>query len=234
MFFILWRHCSGQNGLVTSNMAPAHPHATGVAVYPALLSLFDTNPYDLGLQSQKKNGHLISLWRPLLVLGYHLVSRLCYVDQVNSNNHFPEMHVPVFLASLNSREMNEAYLFLGPLRTLFYSLVCWCSLYWKPQRRFPMCWWLPPLLQLCHHSSVLCRSILGIHCPGNFHHSFILRPGRQKHRPSCYIQLKSRIYRKIEIMSEIKKEKRTRESSNHDKWGLRFNHLFVYVRTLFS
>ena len=89
-------------------MALAHPHATGVAVYPALLSLFDTNPYDLGLQSQKKSGHLISLWRPLLILGYHLVSN---VDQVNSNNHFSEMHVPVFLASLNSREMNEAYLF---------------------------------------------------------------------------------------------------------------------------
>ena len=35
--FILWPHCSCPNGLVTSNMAPAHPHATSVAVYPALL-----------------------------------------------------------------------------------------------------------------------------------------------------------------------------------------------------
>ena len=29
-------HCSCPNGLVTSNMAPAHPHATSVAVYTAL------------------------------------------------------------------------------------------------------------------------------------------------------------------------------------------------------
>ena len=31
-----WPHCSCPNGLVTSNMAPAYPHATSVAVYPAL------------------------------------------------------------------------------------------------------------------------------------------------------------------------------------------------------
>ena len=37
MFFILWPHCSCPNGLVTSKMAPAHQHATVVAVYPALL-----------------------------------------------------------------------------------------------------------------------------------------------------------------------------------------------------
>ena len=37
MIFILGPYCSGPNGLVTSNMAPAHPHATLVAVYPALL-----------------------------------------------------------------------------------------------------------------------------------------------------------------------------------------------------
>ena len=36
MNFIFWPHCSCPNDLVTSNMAPAHPHATGVAVYPAL------------------------------------------------------------------------------------------------------------------------------------------------------------------------------------------------------
>ena len=34
LFF--WPHCSCPDGLVTSNMAPAHPHATSVAVYPAL------------------------------------------------------------------------------------------------------------------------------------------------------------------------------------------------------
>ena len=32
----LWPHCSCPNDQVTSNMSPAHPHATGVAVYPAL------------------------------------------------------------------------------------------------------------------------------------------------------------------------------------------------------
>ena len=37
MILFLWPHCSCPNGLVTSNMAPAHPHATSVAVYPALL-----------------------------------------------------------------------------------------------------------------------------------------------------------------------------------------------------
>ena len=36
MIFILWPYCSCPIGLVTSNMAPAHPHATWVAVYPAL------------------------------------------------------------------------------------------------------------------------------------------------------------------------------------------------------
>ena len=34
-----WPHCSCPKGLVTSIMAPAHPHATGVAVYPALSKL---------------------------------------------------------------------------------------------------------------------------------------------------------------------------------------------------
>ena len=35
----LWPHSSCQNNQVTSNMAPAHPHVTGVAVYPALFFL---------------------------------------------------------------------------------------------------------------------------------------------------------------------------------------------------
>ena len=35
----LWPHCPCQNDQVSSNTAPAHPHATGVAVYPALLYL---------------------------------------------------------------------------------------------------------------------------------------------------------------------------------------------------
>ena len=36
MIFIFGPHCSCPNGLVTSNIAPARPHATSVAVYPAL------------------------------------------------------------------------------------------------------------------------------------------------------------------------------------------------------
>ena len=37
LFFCgLWPHCSCSNDLVTSIMTPAHPHTTGVAVYPAL------------------------------------------------------------------------------------------------------------------------------------------------------------------------------------------------------
>ena len=32
----LWPHCSYPKGLATSNMAPAHSHATSVVVYPAL------------------------------------------------------------------------------------------------------------------------------------------------------------------------------------------------------
>ena len=39
MILFLWPHCSCRNGLVTSNMAPAHPHATSVAVYQALFRL---------------------------------------------------------------------------------------------------------------------------------------------------------------------------------------------------
>ena len=36
MILFFGPHCSCPNSLVTSNMAPAHPHATSVAVYPAL------------------------------------------------------------------------------------------------------------------------------------------------------------------------------------------------------
>ena len=35
-FLGFWLHCSYPNDLVTSITAPAHPHATGAAVYPAL------------------------------------------------------------------------------------------------------------------------------------------------------------------------------------------------------
>ena len=38
MIFIFGPHCSCPNGLVTSNMAPAHLHATSTAVYPALFT----------------------------------------------------------------------------------------------------------------------------------------------------------------------------------------------------
>ena len=40
LFFCgFWPFCPCPNDMVTSIMAPAHPHATGVAVYPALLHL---------------------------------------------------------------------------------------------------------------------------------------------------------------------------------------------------
>ena len=42
-FMILLPHGSCPNGLVTSNMAPAHPHATSVAVYPAWLNFKRAN-----------------------------------------------------------------------------------------------------------------------------------------------------------------------------------------------
>ena len=35
-FYGLWPHCSCPNDHVTLNMARADPHATGIAVYPAL------------------------------------------------------------------------------------------------------------------------------------------------------------------------------------------------------
>ena len=39
LFFCgLWPHCSCPNDQVTSNTTPAHPHATGVAMYPALFN----------------------------------------------------------------------------------------------------------------------------------------------------------------------------------------------------
>ena len=40
-----WPHCSCPNDGVTSIIAPAHPHATGVAVYPALFELSPTSQY---------------------------------------------------------------------------------------------------------------------------------------------------------------------------------------------
>ena len=53
MIFILWPYCSRPNDLVTSNMAPAHPHATGVPMYPALffiqtlrIKIFDNGKSD--------------------------------------------------------------------------------------------------------------------------------------------------------------------------------------------
>ena len=38
MILFLWPHCSYPNELLTLNMAPSHPLATSVAVFPALLS----------------------------------------------------------------------------------------------------------------------------------------------------------------------------------------------------
>ena len=55
MIFIFGPHCSCPNGLVTSNMAPAHPHATSVAVYPALF-FFDPRGRVACTRPKKKNG----------------------------------------------------------------------------------------------------------------------------------------------------------------------------------
>ena len=44
MISFLWPHCSYLTGLVTSNMAPAHPHATSVALF-LILSLFLVLPF---------------------------------------------------------------------------------------------------------------------------------------------------------------------------------------------
>ena len=40
----LWPHCSCPNDLVSSITAPAHPNATGIAVYPALFGIA-LNPF---------------------------------------------------------------------------------------------------------------------------------------------------------------------------------------------
>ena len=39
--FLVKCQISSPNDLVTSNTAPAHPHATGVAVYPALFTKYE-------------------------------------------------------------------------------------------------------------------------------------------------------------------------------------------------
>ena len=43
MILFLGPHCSCPRCLVTSDMAPAHPHPTSVAVYPALLSFMSAS-----------------------------------------------------------------------------------------------------------------------------------------------------------------------------------------------
>ena len=40
-FFYYFIFLTSLNGLVTSNIAPAHPHTTWVAVYPALFLQFE-------------------------------------------------------------------------------------------------------------------------------------------------------------------------------------------------
>ena len=44
VFCGLWPHCSCPNDQVTSNTAPAHLHATGVAVYQALFTVYVSVP----------------------------------------------------------------------------------------------------------------------------------------------------------------------------------------------
>ena len=60
----LWPHCSCPSDQVTSNTAPAHPHATGVAVYPALFTL----KHDIQRTCPSVHPlHSISLCQPLLL-----------------------------------------------------------------------------------------------------------------------------------------------------------------------
>lgn len=55
---ILWPYCSYPNGLVTSNMAPAYPHGTRLALYPAeFLSITFFQEYQ-----QKKIANTLSLF----------------------------------------------------------------------------------------------------------------------------------------------------------------------------
>ena len=46
MILFLGPHCSCPRCLVSSNMAPAHPHATSVAVYPTLFIVITILPTD--------------------------------------------------------------------------------------------------------------------------------------------------------------------------------------------
>ena len=62
MIFILWWYCSCLNALVTSNTAPAYPHATWM--YSALLSL----------QERKKRGKWWWRWKYSAYWGHDLTS----------------------------------------------------------------------------------------------------------------------------------------------------------------
>ena len=66
MILFLWPHSSCPNGLETSNTAPAHPHATSVAVYPALFSFFIGNIRDF-LLVISSNYRISCIYRPPLI-----------------------------------------------------------------------------------------------------------------------------------------------------------------------
>ena len=84
MILFLWPHCSCPNGLVTSNMTPAHPHATSVAVYPALFICSDNGfvwPDRFMSQLQKRNGLIwfygfMFLWFYFITRGFRRVRML--------------------------------------------------------------------------------------------------------------------------------------------------------------
>ena len=59
LFFCgLWPHCSCPNDGVASNMAPAHPHATWVAVYPASINQSISLSLSLTLSRAVRNLYL--------------------------------------------------------------------------------------------------------------------------------------------------------------------------------
>ena len=62
-FLGFWPHCSCPNDLVTSITAPAHPHATRVAMYPSLfVPKIDTIEEEIRPYLRKKSLFFLIIW----------------------------------------------------------------------------------------------------------------------------------------------------------------------------
>ena len=110
MVLFLWPHCSCPNGLLTSNMAPAHPHATSVAVYPALL--FHHRSFLLLLQ-KKFWSRSSSSWKRHWQYGDKIYTR---VTTCNSGSNY---HLPRSMGIVNSENTHgHIPLFPSPPRLL--------------------------------------------------------------------------------------------------------------------